>query len=54
MTLFDFITEIKGVEYLIAVPAIGLFLVLIVLFARGGIMGGVEKIYNSLKRKEPA
>lgn len=25
-TLFDFITEIKGTEYLIAVPAIGVFL----------------------------
>jgi branched-chain amino acid transport system permease protein len=33
---------------------IGLFLVLIVLFARGGIMGGAEKIYHRLKRKEPA
>jgi branched-chain amino acid transport system permease protein len=33
---------------------IGLFLVLIVLFARGGIMGGAEKIINRLKRKEPA
>jgi branched-chain amino acid transport system permease protein len=35
---------------------IGLLLVLIVLFARGGILGGVEKIYQRLKpsRKEPA
>lgn len=33
---------------------IGLFLVLIVLFARGGIMGGAEKIMALFKRKEAA
>lgn len=33
---------------------IGLLLVLIVLFARGGILGGAEKILNRFKRKEPA
>lgn len=33
---------------------IGLFLVLIVLFARGGIMGGAEKIMAKFKRKEAA
>ena len=32
MTLFDFITEIKGVEYLIALPAIAVFVLLLELF----------------------
>jgi branched-chain amino acid transport system permease protein len=33
---------------------LGLLLVLIVLFARGGILGGAEKIFAKLKRKEAA
>jgi len=33
---------------------VGLFLVLIVLFARGGILGGAEKIFARFKRKEAA